>query len=246
MVLQLLAAEESDILDFASIWIAANAQDEVLRVINIAVDPVARLQWMHRIFMHRFRADPSNRHIKVIDTDTNQTIAAGVWKLPTATTKGSATASEKQSLGDVFRINPPPAGMNMELAGKFRKGMITKKAELWDEETTFGMHFIILGALSLTVPEPHLTERIIIELALVATLPEFQRRGAGRMIVNWGIERADQEGRKVWIKATVPALKLYQSFGWKEVDILVTDVTAYGGKGEHKIIFMYRDSILSS
>lgn len=44
--------------------------------------------------------------------------------------------------------------------------------------------------------------RMYWHLQVLVTDPRFQGRGAGRMLVEWGIERAEGEGLDVWIDAT--------------------------------------------
>jgi hypothetical protein len=63
------------------------------------------------------------------------------------------------------------------------------------------------------------------------------------MLLRWGTARADEQGEKIWIKATEGGLSLYKRFGWKELDELKMDTRPYGGKGEKRIVFMCRESV---
>lgn len=60
------------------------------------------------------------------------------------------------------------------------------------------------------------------------------------MIVKWGLEELERTGGRSWIKSTLMAVKLYEKFGWKQVEELRLDLAPYGGVGEEFISFMCR------
>ncbi|KAH7377964.1 acyl-CoA N-acyltransferase [Cadophora sp. MPI-SDFR-AT-0126] len=56
-----------------------------------------------------------------------------------------------------------------------------------------------------------------VHLWLLATHPDFRRRGAGTMLCNWGTERATEKGWVLTVLASPMGNKLYQELGYKLV-----------------------------
>ncbi|SPO00364.1 uncharacterized protein DNG_03209 [Cephalotrichum gorgonifer] len=57
-------------------------------------------------------------------------------------------------------------------------------------------------------------------LVLLSTRKEFQRMGAGNILVKWGVEKADADGWECYLGSSVEARGLYEKYGFKEVDSL--------------------------
>ena len=53
-------------------------------------------------------------------------------------------------------------------------------------------------------------------LDICFTHPSYQRRGAGKLLVGWGVEEADRRGVKSWVEASVLGKGLYEKFGFGE------------------------------
>ncbi|EXK77166.1 hypothetical protein FOQG_18120 [Fusarium oxysporum f. sp. raphani 54005] len=51
-------------------------------------------------------------------------------------------------------------------------------------------------------------------LDMLATHPEYQRRGAGSMLIKWGCDLADENGVEVYVDASKDAAPLYWKFGF--------------------------------
>lgn len=66
-------------------------------------------------------------------------------------------------------------------------------------------------------------------LGTLVTDPQHERKGAGRMLVEWGCRRADAEGRKCSLHATPGAKKLYLACGFEVVSETEIDMRPYGG-----------------
>lgn len=58
------------------------------------------------------------------------------------------------------------------------------------------------------------------ELELLGTHPDFRRRGVGKMMLQWGFERAREDNVPLILVATVTGEKLYLSTGFREVNRL--------------------------
>ncbi|EPS26468.1 hypothetical protein PDE_01405 [Penicillium oxalicum 114-2] len=51
-------------------------------------------------------------------------------------------------------------------------------------------------------------------LDMLATHPEYRRRGAGSMLVKWGCDLADREGVGAYVDASQAGVPLYKKFGF--------------------------------
>ena len=60
--------------------------------------------------------------------------------------------------------------------------------------------------------------------------PEFQRKGLGGRLVEWGINKAEEKGLQVYIEATEQGLGLYLRYGMIEVDRVDVDLEPWGAK----------------
>jgi GNAT superfamily N-acetyltransferase len=58
---------------------------------------------------------------------------------------------------------------------------------------------------------------IVVDLDLLGTDPEHQRRGAGALIVQYGCDIADRDGIPSYIDSSVQGKPLYEKFGFKDL-----------------------------
>ena len=54
--------------------------------------------------------------------------------------------------------------------------------------------------------------------------PDYQRRGIGQKLLQWGIDVADRENIVSWLFARPAGSRLYEKNGWKAVDNIAVDV----------------------
>lgn len=54
--------------------------------------------------------------------------------------------------------------------------------------------------------------------------PDFQRRGYGKILMQWGIEKAKQQRWAITAFASAPGRRLYESFGMREIGSFRTQV----------------------
>jgi GNAT superfamily N-acetyltransferase len=54
-------------------------------------------------------------------------------------------------------------------------------------------------------------------LNILFTHPEHRRQGIGRMLVQWGIDKANELGVEFWLNATPIGKPLYEQLGFKLV-----------------------------
>lgn len=77
-----------------------------------------------------------------------------------------------------------------------------------------------IGVLSEAATEPY-PERWHLHVLVVAR--QFQRRGIGGKLMEWGIEQAVKEKVPIALEASEVGLSLYRKIGFKVVDMLKLD-----------------------
>ncbi|OCL15025.1 acyl-CoA N-acyltransferase [Glonium stellatum] len=73
--------------------------------------------------------------------------------------------------------------------------------------------------------------RPYVMLNTLTTLPEHQRRGAASMLVQWGVDKADEMGVETYLDSSIIARPLYERFGFEVVKEVIFDRTQWGGEG---------------
>lgn len=77
-------------------------------------------------------------------------------------------------------------------------------------------------------------------LNMLVCEPKYQRRGAGRLLLGWGIELADKLVLEAYLEASPEGHHLYESAGFEDVGTLDMDMSKYGGHGIHQHFVMIR------
>ncbi|KUJ11029.1 uncharacterized protein LY89DRAFT_594970 [Mollisia scopiformis] len=63
-------------------------------------------------------------------------------------------------------------------------------------------------------------------LNISATMPTFQRKGVGGMLVEWGLKWADEMGLESFTEATQVGKPLYEHYGFSVIDVITVDKTS--------------------
>ena len=80
-----------------------------------------------------------------------------------------------------------------------------------------------------------------IGLNMLATRPRHERRGAGRTLLEYGLERLQRrEGLDVYVESTDTAIGLYLRHGFEVFRDWEYDMRPYGGKGVYPHPFLWR------
>ena len=64
---------------------------------------------------------------------------------------------------------------------------------------------------------------------MLHTDPDFQGRGAGGMLVDWGTRKADELGLPAYLESSAKGHRFYQKYGFKDLEILRVDFSQFGG-----------------
>ncbi|KAF8849122.1 acyl-CoA N-acyltransferase [Acephala macrosclerotiorum] len=79
------------------------------------------------------------------------------------------------------------------------------------------------------------------ELLELATHPSYQRRGIGSQLVNYGLEKAERDGKKVYLSAAPKGVPVYAKLGFGEVGRLEFALGKWGGEGVHVHVAMIKE-----
>ncbi|KAI1614980.1 acetyltransferase-like protein [Exophiala viscosa] len=58
-------------------------------------------------------------------------------------------------------------------------------------------------------------------LACLCCRPTHQGQGAGRLLLKYGVELADSEGKEIYLEASPPGVPVYTKYGWREQDRVI-------------------------
>ena len=106
------------------------------------------------------------------------------------------------------------------------------------------MHSVLLwetknSIVSFVLESDKMLERLadiaLIELTYLAVDPQYQKQGAGSLIVEWGLRRCDEEGCPAYLESTMDAVGFYEKKGFKAVGKLAMDIGGILRDGEHGV-----------
>ncbi|KAI2618484.1 acyl-CoA N-acyltransferase [Hypoxylon sp. NC1633] len=83
--------------------------------------------------------------------------------------------------------------------------------------------------------------RPYVYLHLLHTDPKHQRRGAGGMLVQWGVEEARRLGLIAYLDASEEGHLMYQKHGFRDIELLSLDMSQWGPTQKHNIWSMIWD-----
>ena len=142
------------------------------------------------------RGDPSSRWLKVIDTETGRLVGAACWH--TYENNPFTEPSEDECMWF-------PAGEEREMANDLMEQFVTPRMSYMGKP-----HM----CMSLRIPWPGQTNTTAPVLEICFVHPDFRRRGAGRLLMNWGVARADELEVEAYIDATAEGKPLYEAYGF--------------------------------
>ncbi|KAJ5649716.1 uncharacterized protein N7484_003439 [Penicillium longicatenatum] len=159
----------------------------------------------------------TKRHQKVIDVRSGEIVGYGRWLLPPHLARNDVwqeaqvaevTSDERavfEKLAQAYTKNGRPIGLKSGAEMNYRSAPL----EAADERVTRDGPFLTLDYLT--------------------TTPSYWRRGVGTMLVESGLQIADQYKLKTYVMSEPAALKLYLNLGFKLVETVSTDYSQYGG-----------------
>jgi len=62
-------------------------------------------------------------------------------------------------------------------------------------------------------------------------LPEYERKGLGRMMLEWGLERAKVIQKRIFLLASPEGRGLYEKYGFRTEEEILMPLEKYGEEG---------------
>lgn len=148
------------------------------------------------------RDDPATQHfVKATDAATGALVACAWWAVHRHARSADAVARSATISADEL-IPEFNVPVHQALFGPLRQ-----------------VHADVMGG------RPHA------HLVTLVTDPEQERRGAGALLVRWGVERADEAGLDAYLSASPMGRGLYGKFGFEVVREVPFDCAEFGGEG---------------
>ena len=150
------------------------------------------------------------------DVQTGEVVAVSRWALnehPPLNRDG--IDAEYRKVQEARYGGTPVAGANSELGAAFLRALLYS-----EYETMRGQPYMCLR--------------------LLATHPRHHRKGAGSMLLQQGLDKADRLGLPSYLDASVNGKPLYERFGFKAIATIPFDGRQYGGRSEGKHHIMVR------
>ncbi|GIZ48000.1 hypothetical protein CKM354_001107500 [Cercospora kikuchii] len=80
-------------------------------------------------------------------------------------------------------------------------------------------------------------------LEIIATDPAYQGKGAGSLMMQYGLKKADEQGVRAFLEASPDAVRLYEKAGFREARHLDTFINNSRVEGTmYRNLFMVRDA----
>jgi GNAT superfamily N-acetyltransferase len=192
--------------------------------------------------------DPSTRWLKVVDTDiepsedNSQMIGFAQWNI----NDGSQIPATPRGFGPGCNVEACEA-VFVGLADKRAKTAAGKKHVRELKPVSYPPRrsvFVpsLLDSVALSTQRSTCLPTLLSastdredekDLRLLVVDPKHQRRGAGRMLVMWGIEEAKKLGLPAYVESSVEGHSLYLSCGFRDVDKFLVDFTKWGKPADH-------------
>ena len=67
-------------------------------------------------------------------------------------------------------------------------------------------------------------------------LPAWQRRGVGSAIIRWALENLRLDTMPVWLNGQPDGYRLYQKFGWRDIENVDIDLSHWAGPNRGCVI----------
>lgn len=66
---------------------------------------------------------------------------------------------------------------------------------------------------------------------MIVTSPDYRRRGAASLLLQWGIDSADERGVEIYLESSMAGRPLYEKFGLRTLKVFDFDMAQLGYEG---------------
>lgn len=209
-------AHRDDIPELVRVWFAAESSS-VLMFLRFPT-PEAKSEIIKQV-TKQFEDNwgkPNLLIVKALDADTKQITALAVWQ------KKEGISLNDDSSNDIFAAAGTLFNINTNEDNTTRSQHRTSSTCLIGDNEQVSLpgealeKYIDTQCKAFLVSWTGNTKNFY--LALLMTDPQFQRRGIGTAMLEWGHQRADDAGIPASLIASPFGHHLYQKLGWKDVE----------------------------
>lgn len=168
-----------------------------------------------------WKASKSQYTVKCVDTQTGKVVGMGLW--------------------DIFFETQPDAGAEgvTWLEGEHRERAEKVLRPLWDKKNE------LIGSRphvckSISVKRHRLVVLTGTDCHVIAVKPSYQRRGAGALLTQWGLDSAERAQLPVYLESSPQARKLYSKLGFQQVDKVIHEASSIGKEHDVEIPLMVK------
>jgi len=168
-------------------------------------------------------------HMKAVDPSSGEMVSYARWELP-------------QSVLVPLKETYPPVVHTQEELAKYQQEYLEASEDGWP--AGINRDFVEeVGKSFGTARRAFPNVKNVMTLDMFATKSCHKGRGAGVMLLNWGLELADREGLFIFLEATQveKGRSLYVKNGFEEVSTSTVDLAKAGGPGTYTHSFMVRE-----
>ncbi|KAH6678326.1 acyl-CoA N-acyltransferase [Halenospora varia] len=185
-----------------------------------AIAPSEFNRWLTNRFQRTFQ-QPEIRTFKIVDTLTGQMCALARWAFPYEFSpeelqKKEEEKKEKEALKAKGEDDSWPLGANLAICLAKFGGIDAARSKHCSAETDYAIQLLYVS-------------------------PEYQRKGLASMLLRYGLEMADREGKRAYIEATAKGKVVYERLGFEVVDLVEVDLKEWGGEGVERNWIMVRE-----
>jgi GNAT superfamily N-acetyltransferase len=236
---------EADIVTFAQIMLSAfESGGGITAILTPSPIPDDYLEKAAKRHIKSWREESDVAYLKVIDTDLGgKMIAAAKWRI---NEKERTWEAVEKTLPVSTSIANPWKRSEFVIRYRVRTKKVVREPRISCGSLTASGKTIWARSLSLVFLSPVYTQMRTNEdtvLNVLATDPEHHRRGAGTMLLSWGLRKADSAQLPSFLESSPMGKPLYARLGFKPVEVVHWDLTKYGYEGSDYSTVMLRDPL---
>lgn len=182
---------------------------------------------------------PNVWHWKIVDTDLapneddpadngGRTIAIAVWKMFNIEDESIHQSARKGAKEEQDELASVPT----EVEPATVKNLGPRYLSFIPPELRLDALVSLFDPLDSSRDEIMGKENPFFMLNSLATHPDHQGRGAGKLLLDWGLKKADDEGLVTYLDGTQMARPLYEKNGFEVKKAIEWDRTKWGGEGK--------------
>ncbi|OAL36935.1 hypothetical protein AYO20_03704 [Fonsecaea nubica] len=209
----LVPALPSDLEEIVRVQFAACASDHGFPVIFPKGPTLTSITYFVRLFENEMENDPSCHVMVVKDAMSGEIASYAFWHFY------PPRSQEEVEREMLIREFPLPDDANKELGSRLIHHSVRKR------------HEVVASAIG--------TEKAYVFLAAIGTSPKYQKQGAASLLLQWGLERADDRGLSIYVESAPAALRLYERHGFKEISKFPLEMSPWK-EGEYLNVCMVR------